>query len=116
MSRLRFARFYFSARAVSERAVRTNRKQKTKMKKYLIAAAVAALTTAWAGSGWAQSDAPYTEGSVWQVTMIKTKPGMSDDYLKGLAKSLKTILEEEKKQGLIVSYKLLLGPAATPGD
>lgn len=86
------------------------------MKKYLIAAAVAALTTVWTGSGWAQSDAPYTEGSVWQVTMIKTKPGMSDDYLKGLAKSLKTILEEEKKQGLIVSYKLLLGPAATPGD
>lgn len=86
------------------------------MKKYLIAAAVAALLTAWAGPCWAQSDAPYSEGSVWQVTMIHTKPGMGDDYLKGLAKSLKTTLEEEKKQGLVLSYKILLGSAATPGD
>jgi hypothetical protein len=86
------------------------------MKNYLIAAAVAALMTAWVGPCSAQSDAPYTEGTVWQITMIRTKPGMSDDYLKGLAKSLKTTLEEEQKQGLIVSYKLLLGQAATPGD
>ena len=48
--------------------------------------------------------------------MIHTKPGMGDDYLKGLAKSLKTTLEEEKKQGLVLSYKILLGSAATPGD
>ena len=86
------------------------------MKKYLIAAAVAALTTAWIGPCWAQSDAPYTEGSVWQVTMVRTKPGMDDDYLKGLAKSLKTTLGEEKKQDLIMSYKILQGEAATPGD
>ncbi len=62
------------------------------------------------------STAPYTEGTVWQVTMVRTKPGMTDDYLKGLAKSLKTSLEEEKKQGLIVSYKVLLGEASTPSD
>src|SRR5476651_109858 len=84
------------------------------MKKYLIGTAMAALMTAWAGS--AQAEAPYTEGSVWQVTMVHTKPGMSDDYLKGLAKNLKTTLEEQKKQGLILSYKILLGQAATTGD
>lgn len=60
--------------------------------------------------------APYTEGSVWQITMVRAKPGMSDDYLKGLAKSLKASLEEEKKQGLVVSYKILLGEASTPTD
>ena|ERR1700719_3258728 len=60
--------------------------------------------------------APYSEGTVWQITMVRTKPGMTDDYLKGLAKSLKTSLEEEKKQGLIVSYKVLLGEASTPSD
>jgi hypothetical protein len=86
------------------------------MKKYLMVAAVPALMTAWAGLCSAQSDAPYTEGSVWQITMVRTKPGMSDDYLKGLAKSLKSALEEQKKQGLIVSYKILLGQASTPGD
>ena len=62
------------------------------------------------------STAPYTEGTVWQITMIRTKPGMTDDYLKGLAKSLKTSLEEGKKQGFIVSYKILLGEASTPSD
>ena len=62
------------------------------------------------------STAPYTEGSVWQITMVHVKPGMTDDYLKGLAKSLKASLEEEKKQGLILSYKVLLGEASAPGD
>jgi hypothetical protein len=60
--------------------------------------------------------APYTEGTVWQITMVHTKPGMDDEYLKGLAKGLKAILDEEKKQGLIVSYKIFLGEASTPGD
>ena len=62
------------------------------------------------------STAPYTEGTVWQITMVHAKPGMGDDYLKGLAKVLKASLEEEKKQGLVVSYKILLGDASTPGD
>ena len=62
------------------------------------------------------STAPYTEGSVWQLTMIKTKPGMTDDYLKGLSKSLKASLEEGKKQGFIVSYKILMGEASSPHD
>ncbi len=75
---------------------------------------MAALVTVWASP--VQSEIPYTEGSVWQLTMVHTKPGMSDDYLKGLQKSLKVTLEEQKKQGLIVSYKILLGEAATPGD
>ena len=86
------------------------------MKKYLILAAVAALLTAWAGLCSAQSDAPYTEGSVWQITMVHTKPGMSDDYVKGLAKTLKASMEAEKKEGLIVSYKVLMGQASAPGD
>ncbi|MGI8956740.1 MAG: hypothetical protein ACR2II_07485, partial [Chthoniobacterales bacterium] len=84
------------------------------MKKYLIGAAMVALVTLWASP--VQSEIPYTEGSVWQVTMVHTKPGMSDDYLKGLQKSLKATLEEQMKQGLVVSYKILLGEAATPGD
>jgi hypothetical protein len=70
-------------------------------------------TTTTAAEG---STAPYTEGSVWQLTMIKTKPGMTDDYLKGLSKSLKASLEEGKKQGFIVSYKILLGEASSPHD
>ena len=86
------------------------------MKKYLLVAAGVALFTASAGLCPAQSDAPYTEGTVWDVTMVRTKPGMDDQYLKGLAKSFKGTLDEAKKQNLIVSYKILIGSAATPSD
>jgi len=86
------------------------------MKKYLILAASVALFAAWTGLCSAQSDAPYTEGSVWNVTMVKTKPGMDDQYLKGLAKTFKGNLDEAKKQKLILSYKILIGSAATPND
>jgi hypothetical protein len=86
------------------------------MKNYLILAASAALFTMWAGLCPAQSDAPYTEGSVWQITMVKTKPGMSDDYLKGLAKTFKGSLDEAKKQNLILDYKILIGDNANPQD
>ena len=86
------------------------------MKKYLILAVGAAMFATGATLCSAQSDAPYTEGPVWQVTMVKTKPGMSDDYLKGLAKTFKGTLEEAKKQDLVVDYKIFLGDAATPGD
>ena len=64
----------------------------------------------------AQSDAPYTEGPVWTVTMVKTKTGMTDEYLKELAKTLKGTLEEAKKQNLVLDYKILLGNPATPQD
>jgi hypothetical protein len=48
--------------------------------------------------------------------MVKTKAGMTDEYLKELAKTLKASLEEAKKQNLIVDYKILLGNDATPQD
>ncbi len=86
------------------------------MKKYLILTAAAALFSAWAGLCSAQSDAPYTEGTVWNITMVKAKYGMSDEYLKGLAKTFKGTLDEAKKQDLIISYKVLLGDAANPHD
>ena len=78
--------------------------------------ALAALSLGIASLCVAQSDAPYTEGPVWTVTMVKTKAGMSDEYLKELAKTLKASLEEQKKQNLVVDYKILLGNAATPQD
>jgi hypothetical protein len=63
-----------------------------------------------------QSTAPYTEGAVWQITMVKTKPGMSDDYLKALAKIFKSTNDEAKRQGIITDYKILAGDAATQQD
>ena len=62
------------------------------------------------------SGAPYTEGSVWDITLVKTKPGMDDDYLRGLGQTLKGAMEEQKKQGIIMEYKVLLGDASNRDD
>jgi hypothetical protein len=86
------------------------------MKRLVTLAAGAALAVIGAGLVRAQSDAPYTEGPVWAITMVKTKPGMGDDYLKTLAKIYKSTNDEMKKQGLIMDYKVLLGNDATPQD
>ena len=93
-----------------------SKERKYGMKKYLIMAASAALFINWTPICAAQSDAPYTEGAVWNITMVKTKPGMSDDYLKGIAKTFKGELDEAKKQNLIMDYKVLIGDAATSQD
>src|SRR4030095_4067779 len=86
------------------------------MNKFLILIVSVAVSIAFTGHCLAQSDAPYTEGPVWTITMVKAKPGMTDEYLKGLAKTFKGAMDEAKKQDLIVDYKILLGPAATPQD
>src|SRR5947209_20196608 len=86
------------------------------MNKSLILIASIAVSTASMGLCRAQCYAPYTEGPVCTITMVKAKAGMGDEYLKGLAKTFKGAMDEAKKQDLIMDYKILLGPAATPQD
>lgn len=62
------------------------------------------------------SSAPYAEGPVWTLTMIRTKAGMDDDYLKQISGSVKPVYEEEKKQKIILDYKILQGDAMGPHD
>jgi hypothetical protein len=50
----------------------------------------------------------YTEGPVWRVTLVKVKPTQMDAYLTTLRQSTKPLLEEEKRQGIIVDYKVFL--------
>ncbi|XZF12608.1 hypothetical protein ACTHGU_12535 [Chitinophagaceae bacterium MMS25-I14] len=59
---------------------------------------------------------PYTEGSVWSVSFIKLKANMGDDYLRSLSTTWVRMNQEAKKQGVLVSYKILSGEAANPGD
>jgi hypothetical protein len=59
---------------------------------------------------------PYTEGSVWSVGFVKTKPGMTKEYLKNLAANWRAMNEAAKKEGLVISYKILHGTAANPED
>ena len=62
------------------------------------------------------SNAPYNEGPVWTLTMIKTKTGLADEYLKQITKTVKPVYEEEKKQKIILDYKILNGEASSPQD
>jgi hypothetical protein len=47
------------------------------MNKSLILITCVAVCAAFASRCQAQSDAPYTEGPVWTITMVKAKPGMT---------------------------------------
>ena len=53
--------------------------------------------------------APYIEGPVWTLTMIKTKTGFDDDYFRQISGTVKPIYDEEKKQKIILDYKILMG-------
>ena len=59
---------------------------------------------------------PYEEGTVWNITFVKTVEGMGELYLKELKALMIPILEEAKKQGLILSYRIFSSAASTPGD
>jgi hypothetical protein len=75
-----------------------------------------ATTTTSSTSTMRSSMAPYTEGPVWVVTMVKTKAGMGDDYLKSISQTVKPVMEAEKAQKLILDYKILNGDAASAQD
>lgn len=59
---------------------------------------------------------PYTEGSVWAITMVRTTAGMHDDYMRSLGTTWKRVLDEAKKQGLVLSYRVLSTDAAGADD
>lgn len=50
----------------------------------------------------------YTEGPVWRVSLVRVKPTQMDAYLTSLRQSSKPLLDEEKRQGIIVDYKIFL--------
>jgi len=62
------------------------------------------------------SNAPYNEGPVWTLTMIKTKTGLSDDYIKQITGTVKPVYDEEKRRKIILDYKILNGEASSPQD
>ena len=62
------------------------------------------------------SGAPYNEGSVWTLSMIKTKTGLEDEYLKQITGTVKPVYEEAKRQKIVLSYKILTGESSNPHD
>src|SRR5438270_7948877 len=73
-------------------------------------------TTATTPASTGGSSAPYNEGPVWTLTMIKTKTGLNDDYIKQITGTVKPVYDEAKKQKIILDYKILNGEASDRND
>jgi len=84
--------------------------------RYLGTLAVTALSMSAISSVLADDSKSYTEGTVTEVTSIRTKPGMFDAYMKWLDTTGKQIREDEKKAGLIVDYAVYGAMPRSPHD
>ena len=58
----------------------------------------------------------YQEGPVIEVSYIRTKPGKFDDYMKFLATTYRTLMEANKKAGLILDYNIYSATPRSPQD
>ncbi|MGB8338624.1 MAG: hypothetical protein WCD07_00695 [Burkholderiales bacterium] len=64
----------------------------------------------------AQDVKPYKEGPVTAVSYIKIKPGKFEDYMKFLDTSYKSLMEANKKAGLILGYNVYSTQAKSPRE
>jgi hypothetical protein len=64
----------------------------------------------------AQDAKPYKEGPVVELSYIKIKPGKFDDYMKFLGTTYKSLMEANKKAGLITSYAVYSAQARSPQE
>jgi hypothetical protein len=56
---------------------------------------------------FAQVNRPYRNGTVWSIGFIRMKPGMDTAYLNYVAGDWKREQEALKKDGQVISYKVL---------
>lgn len=64
----------------------------------------------------AVAEAPYREGPIWDMTLVKVQYGFQDDYLKSVTKTWKKNLDDMKKQGVVLDYKVLSTSALGEDD
>jgi hypothetical protein len=73
------------------------------MKKLFV---IAVFATLFVPALFAQEN--YSEGPVWRVSLVRVKPTHLDEYLTSLRQVSKPFIDEEKRQGLIMDYKIFL--------
>jgi len=86
-----------------------------KKRNVLIASLAIALLIAGV-SVYAQVKRPYHNGTVWNISFIRIKPGMDSAYMNYLASSWKAEQEAQKKDGNIISYKVMSVEGHTTGE
>jgi hypothetical protein len=84
--------------------------------KRIVVVSLAVLVLIAAVSVFAQVNRPYHNGSVWSISFIRIKPGMDTAYLNYVAGSWKAEQEAQKKDGNILSYKVMSVEGHTPGE
>jgi hypothetical protein len=67
-------------------------------------------------SVYAQVNRPYHDGSVWEISLIRMKPGMESAYLTYLTTDWKKEQEAMKKAGLSLSYRVITSDSHGPND
>jgi hypothetical protein len=72
---------------------------------------LAALTLACTLTGEALAQEHFTEGPVWQIDYFRIKDDKSDAYLKYIRSTWLPQAVEQKKQGLILDYKVFFNSA-----
>jgi len=86
-----------------------------KIKRILVGSLVVALLIAGI-SVYGQVNRPYHNGSVWNIGVIRIKPGMDTAYMNYVAGQWTAEQEAQKKDGNILSYKVLSVEGHTPGE
>jgi hypothetical protein len=81
-----------------------------------LTAAVAVVVVTLLSNVVLADERPYTDGSVWAVSTVRTSDGMFDIYMESLGKTYKPVMDEAKKQGLILSYKIIGTNSSGPDD
>ena len=60
---------------------------------------------------------PFTDGPVWRINYLRTKPGKNADHMRWLREYRRRILDGQKAEGLILDYKYFVKPTSDgPND
>jgi hypothetical protein len=58
----------------------------------------------------------YKEGTVWEITYVRTMPGMFDKYMENLSHMWKGQMDTAIKKGYVLSYNIVSKAPANPKD
>lgn len=58
----------------------------------------------------------YKEGTVWEITYVRTMPGMFDKYMDNLNHLWKAQMDGAIKKGYVMSYNIVSKPPANSKD
>ena len=82
----------------------------------ILVSSLVALVLSLSVVAYAQVNRPYRNGSVWTIGFIRMKPGMDTAYLNYIAGDWKREQEALKKDGQVISYKVLQTEAHGSAD